>query len=255
MFRQDTLECSPKLAHNIHRDVHGGLVCDIEGHKCSRCYKSYGYINLFENHWCWCCGDINCLRDDRKCSKIAKSKAAEDSKDASQRFGAGVKFYDAHVTKLKNINVNPILSWAKIQKNFLVAYGVPKSGKTYLCMALANYFIQQGKDVRYYKESRFFEQLHKCIEANKSQYTEIDRISSAEILILDDLGSSKPNDWRKDIMFNLIETRYSNELPTIITTTCDDKSLADLYDIRLSNYVFDENQVKVFFSKTIDLKV
>lgn len=41
------------------------------------------------------------------------------------------------------------------------------------------------------------------------------------LLILDDLGKEKTTDWTRDVLYDLINYRYSHRLPTIVTTNED----------------------------------
>ena len=41
------------------------------------------------------------------------------------------------------------------------------------------------------------------------------------LLILDDLGREKTTDWTRDVLYDLINYRYSHRLPTIFTTNED----------------------------------
>lgn len=45
-------------------------------------------------------------------------------------------------------------------------------------------------------------------------------IKHAEVLILDDLGAEKSTEWTHAILFEIIDHRYNNNLPIIITTNC-----------------------------------
>lgn len=52
-------------------------------------------------------------------------------------------------------------------------------------------------------------------------------VKTAELLVLDDLGAEKSSDWVREQLFMLINARYENLLPTIITTNKDLKELAE----------------------------
>jgi DNA replication protein DnaC len=49
----------------------------------------------------------------------------------------------------------------------------------------------------------------------------------AQLLVLDDLGAEKPSDWVREQLYVIINRRYENMLPTIITTNCTTKELID----------------------------
>jgi DNA replication protein DnaC len=55
--------------------------------------------------------------------------------------------------------------------------------------------------------------------------TELDLLKpvfEAEVLVLDDLGAQKPNEWSWDMVALILNTRYNDKLSTIITTNYPD---------------------------------
>ena len=47
-------------------------------------------------------------------------------------------------------------------------------------------------------------------------------VFAAEVLVLDDLGAQKPNEWVWDTVALILNTRYNDRLTTIITTNYAD---------------------------------
>src|SRR6185369_11397074 len=65
-------------------------------------------------------------------------------------------------------------------------------------------------------------------------------VYDAEVLVLDELGASKPTDWVRDTMTQIINTRYNDRKLTIITSnymdeplTPNEESLTDRVGVRL----------------------
>ncbi len=46
----------------------------------------------------------------------------------------------------------------------------------------------------------------------------INRYSRIKLLILDDMGTEKPTEWANERLFEVIDNRYNENLPTVITT-------------------------------------
>ena len=44
---------------------------------------------------------------------------------------------------------------------------------------------------------------------------------------MDDLGAEKPSDWVSEQLYMIINSRYEDMLPTIITTNCNTKELIE----------------------------
>lgn len=58
-------------------------------------------------------------------------------------------------------------------------------------------------------------------------YDYIGQASKAGVLVLDDVGAEKISEWVREQLFLLINERYENQLPTIITTNASMSELED----------------------------
>ncbi len=47
---------------------------------------------------------------------------------------------------------------------------------------------------------------------------ELSHLLDDELVIVDDMGSSGLNDWRREVWLEIIDTRYEKTAPTVITT-------------------------------------
>ena len=54
----------------------------------------------------------------------------------------------------------------------------------------------------------------------------MDSVKNAELLLLDDLGAERANDWVRERIFVIVNHRYREELPTIFTSNIGPKDLA-----------------------------
>lgn len=64
---------------------------------------------------------------------------------------------------------------------------------------------------------------------------EYEKVASSELLLLDDLGAANQTDWTEEITFRLIDRRYANCLPTIITTNLPLPKLRAMLGDRVSS--------------------
>jgi DNA replication protein DnaC len=71
-------------------------------------------------------------------------------------------------------------------------------------------------------------------------------VIEAEVLVLDELGASKPTDWVRDTMMYVINTRYNDRKLTIFTTNYldgrnseRDEILEDRIGVRLRSRLFE----------------
>ena len=63
----------------------------------------------------------------------------------------------------------------------------------------------------------------------------------ASVLLLDDLGKEAPSDWAVEKLFDLVNARYNDLLPTVVTTQYDPERLIE----RLSERGGEENAVAI----------
>jgi DNA replication protein DnaC len=71
-------------------------------------------------------------------------------------------------------------------------------------------------------------------------------VYEVEVLVLDELGASKPTDWVRDTMMQVIGTRYSERRLTIFTTNYLDtrrsdteETLEDRVGVRLRSRLYE----------------
>lgn len=66
---------------------------------------------------------------------------------------------------------------------------------------------------------------------NISEMEIIKLYEKVDLLIIDDLGKEKPSEWGLEKLFTVINSRYENNLPVIITTNYDQNSLINRLSI------------------------
>ena len=100
----------------------------------------------------------------------------------------------------------------------LLLMGNPGTGKTHLTAAIANYVIDTyGIPVLFVNYIDLIENVKESFNTGKDvlqQYIEI------PLLIIDDLTNAK-GDWRNEMLYRVINSRYEANLPIIITTNDD----------------------------------
>ncbi len=232
----------------VKRSENSGALCGyIDGYKCPRCCKNFGYLHPSPTGIMFFCGEGECLQDDSESSKslVGDKMIISQPKDAALNFGMGAKYVNACLPKwtATKQHMDLVLKWSKDPKNMLVLIGPPETGKTYFCAAIANYFIEKGRLVKYFNSRRYFEEIQKAIQSDKSQYEAVRNIAQSDILILDDLGASTNSEWQKEVILDLIDQRYSSEKPTIITSNLDENNAKIALGERTTRRIFSENLV------------
>lgn len=59
-----------------------------------------------------------------------------------------------------------------------------------------------------------------------------------DFLILDDVGSVGMNEWRKEIIFSLVDLRYESKKPTVVTSNWKIEGLEELFGSRVFSRMF-----------------
>jgi DNA replication protein DnaC len=105
--------------------------------------------------------------------------------------------------------------------NGLLFVGSAGLGKTHLAVGVLKRLVQERGVKGLFCDYR---ELLKRIQNSYNpqvQTTEIELLKpvfAAEVLVLDDLGAQKPNEWVWDTVALILNTRYNDKLSTIITT-------------------------------------
>ncbi len=124
-------------------------------------------------------------------------------------------------------------------KNFLLYCGSPGIGKTYFCASLTSWVIKTFNTYRYWDESELLKRLRNEMDVSKGDYLEtLKWLIDDQLLILDDVGSTGIREWREEVLFDLIDSRYNTMLPTIITSNFTVAEFKKCYHPRICDRLF-----------------
>lgn len=131
----------------------------------------------------------------------------------------------------------------------LIFIGPCGVGKTHLATAIVRALSQQ-KGVRC-----LFTDFRDLLKQIQDSYNPVSQTSElkvlapvyeADVLVLDELGASKPTDWVRDTMTQIINTRYNDKKLTIFTTNYLDEpenpqeeNLTDRLGVRLRSRLYE----------------
>lgn len=114
-------------------------------------------------------------------------------------------------------------------------YGEPGVGKSMLAAITANLYISRGVTVYFADTPTLLASIRLSMNNPKNEAaTTLERIIRHGFVVIDDLGAEKPTDWTGEQIFRLLNTRYNEQLPTVVTSNFN---LDGLYTRLGGNYV------------------
>lgn len=118
--------------------------------------------------------------------------------------------------------------------NCLVLAGPTGTGKTHLAVATAWEWFEDGCSVVFARMDDLLDDLRAGYE-NSTYRQRLELIRRCELLVLDDLGAEDTKDWAAEKVDRIIDWRYINRLPLVVTTNARGDELAPRIASRLSD--------------------
>ncbi len=92
-------------------------------------------------------------------------------------------------------------------------------GKTHLAVGICRRWLERGKAARYVHVPLMLEELREGYDDKDRPFSErFQHFLSVPLLVLDDLGVEKPTQWAQEKLETIIDYRYMNLLPLVVTT-------------------------------------
>ena len=111
----------------------------------------------------------------------------------------------------------------------LLFYGTVGTGKTFTAACIANALIDKGYPCLVTNFARLINTISGMYDG-KQDY--IDGLNRFALLVIDDLASEADTEYRNEIIFNVIDSRYRAGLPMIITTNLTGEEMKNPADVR-----------------------
>ena len=141
-----------------------------------------------------------------------------------------------------------VLEYANAPQGWLVLMGAHGVGKTHLAAAVANHQREQGHtEAMFLVVPDFLDFLRAAFNPQSPVPYDrrFDEIRKTPLLVLDDLGVESATPWAKEKLFQLLNYRYSANLPTVITTSATPNELEPW----LRSRIFDADRCVVWALK------
>lgn len=166
---------------------------------------------------------------------------------AIERSGIPKRYLNADKTSLDQ----SVLEWCDHLSDGLLLQGDVGRGKTHNACGIAIKLLKDEKikSVRFVSFPNLLEKIKAGFNKRDCEDLEEQCISS-RFLILDDIGKEKASEWSAGILFNILNERYANKLPTIITTQYSGNEL-----LKKFSYDGDDKTGKAIISRLCGFKV
>lgn len=112
-------------------------------------------------------------------------------------------------------------NWANLPTNWLFLIGSEGAGKTHLAVAAASVRQESGDDVFFSSVADLLDHLRAAFAPDSPVAHDdlLEHIKTLNLLVLDDMGAERTNAFAEEKLFQIIDYRYAERLPTIITTS------------------------------------
>ncbi|MDO4301810.1 MAG: ATP-binding protein [Clostridia bacterium] len=167
------------------------------------------------------------------CQAVKQSKQLMEQSGISREFNSkGFKNFDTKnipqliIAKRKAINYfKEFKDVEQTRNNSIMFCGQVGSGKTHLGVAISRSLMSKNIAVIYMAYRNAITKIKQVLIDSTDYYHEISRYSQARVLYIDDFLKGKVTEADVNIVYEIVNYRYMNNLPLIIST---EKSLDEI---------------------------
>ena len=138
-------------------------------------------------------------------------------------------------------------AWAEEPRGSLTFTGGPGCGKTHLAAAIAGRALARGGDVFFADAPDLLDELREAYSngGERGFGPLFRRLREAPLLVLDDFGAHQSTPWAREKLHQLVNYRWTAELPTAVTTNLGLAEIADI-DPRIASRLGDVRRSVVY---------
>lgn len=218
-MRDELAELLEKIKANRH-----SVNEEEQTYKCPKC-KDIGWFEIEKD------GHIFMRRCE--CLIMKEAKFLMEKSGVSLEFQSkGFKNFDTRnnpqLSNAKSKAIGYYQNFFKIEhtrNNSIIFYGQVGSGKTHLGTAICSNLMSQNVAVIYMSYRNTLTKIKQVLIDEADYKKEVNRYAQARVLYIDDLLKGRTTESDVNILYEIVNYRYMNNLPIIIST---EKSLEEL---------------------------
>jgi DNA replication protein DnaC len=167
--------------------------------------------------------------------RVAKARARGVESVIPPKY-RGVSFDRPPVSDLGPAAVEAIRTYVgELGENLRVGRGIwlmgdVGTGKTTLAMLVSRMALEAGNSVAIYSLPRLLSRIRRTYDAEAGEQSYLDffeRLTSVDLLHLDDLGAEKSSDWVLEQLYAIVNQRYESQRSIIVTTNLQEPELRE----------------------------
>lgn len=219
---------------------------------------------------CALCGDTG-YRGGAVCRCLKRYYAQEQQKELSRMLDLGNQSFDTfsldwypdrydadlgfiprkHMEAIYDVCADYAHQFGKKPANLLL-FGAPGLGKTFLSAAIAREVTAEGWSVVYDTAAHIFERFEmQKFGREDGAESDVERILSCDLLILDDLGTEMTTVFVQSALYQIINTRLMEKKSTILSTNLMPGEIARRYSPQIASRIEGEYQLLPFCGEDI----
>lgn len=188
----------------------------------------------------------DCLKNKKKAEEESAkvNKVAQEITKVMEKGNIGRRYYNVDFANFQSNPQNKAMLDAckKFVKGFnknngmgLYLFGGVGCGKTHLAISIMKHLITKGKKVSFYKTSGLYDEYKRTFDFSNDETGELflRKLKKVDLLIIDDLGTDKFDDKFNLFLYKVIDTRYNDLSPILITSNFNINELTSVVDRRI----------------------
>ena len=218
--------------------------------KCSK-HGAYTSTNFVGDHWTEC---PQCTRIKR--DKRIKERDKQEAKEREQRKWAAKIGSAAIPERFKNRTLESYVAKTSGQQKALafateyaenfdlvlkqgrsaIFVGKVGTGKTHLAIGIALSIMQQQRSALFVTVQRLIRRVKDSWHTKEETESQvIDVFASPDLLVLDEVGVQFGSEFEKQVLFDVLNTRYENRKPSILLSNIPKEQLSDYLGERVTD--------------------